>query len=246
MPSSREQRACSCRGRRSRRRTASKKLRSDGVPDRVDHERAEQHQRGQQEQRRHGLAGAGHALARGAGRAERAGRRLPARRATSSPVSRQLLYALAASASSFAWVPATSFGFFRKSWRSFHSPLPWRAAERLRGLVGHVEAEVVARRDQRLGDAALHRRSGTPAVSSVLVRRDEAARLGPDLRRVRSRPGRSAAPAAPLPSFSATAASPPRDHRGLGADRREREHLGVRADLRLGLAAMLTPTKSPS
>jgi hypothetical protein len=36
----------------------------------------------------------------------------------------RFLRPLPTSFSSVAWVPATSVGFFRKSWRSFHSPLP--------------------------------------------------------------------------------------------------------------------------
>ena len=41
-------------------------------------------------------------------------------------------------------VPLTSFGFFRKSWKIFHSPCPGVPPNAAGCEVGHVEAEPVA------------------------------------------------------------------------------------------------------
>ena len=54
--------------------------------------------------------------------------------------SRSYLNAFAAELSSFAAIPLTFFGFFRKSWKSLNSPCPVVAAERGRLEVGQVEA----------------------------------------------------------------------------------------------------------
>ena len=172
---------------------------ADGVPDRVDHQRAEQDQRGQQEQHRHPPAGARHALARCAGTgAGTCGRRpAPPSPRRSDTSSRQLVPVRLGGVRLQLRLGARHV---RRVLQEVLQVLPLAlalgAAEGRRRLVGHVEPEVVARGDQRLGDAALHVVRVRRQVQR-LVRREEAALRRPDLAPRRSTPGTSAAPARP-------------------------------------------------
>src|SRR5437879_11752566 len=56
-----------------------------------------------------------------------------------APLTCPYLYAAAAAASSLLWMPATSDGFFRQSWKRPHSPWPVVAPNGRRWWVDGVE-----------------------------------------------------------------------------------------------------------